>query len=208
MLLPDMNVRGSAHREDSISDHIRYAHWLSQLAIGPEPLAVSVLALLGLVRVETNTRDSARQSTLDEVVAFIEELVDRPTTRIVGRGSDSLVIFDRLCRTAGATDEPVSNTQHAAMAIEHRCTIVSTDANFARIPYLRWRRPLARSSHELQILRRLIDLEWIDHVADLTATSVAILSTVSTETETSDSTSSLVLFHTFPEHPGSAGYSG
>lgn len=142
MLLPDVNVLVYAHRKDSISDHTRYAHWLSQLATGPEPFAVSVLALSGLVRVVTNTRVFARPSTLDEVFAFIEQLVERPTARIIGPGPDHLVIFERLCRAAGATGKLVADAQHAAVAIEHGCTIVSTDADFARFPDLRWRHPL------------------------------------------------------------------
>ena len=144
MLLPDVNVLVYAHRADSIPDHDRYAQWLVRLATGPEPFAVSVLALSGLIRIATNARIFARPSTLDEVFAFATALVDRPNARIVAPGPDHLVIFERLCRDAQAAGKLVADAQHAAVAIEHGCTMVSTDSDFDRFPGLRWRHPLSR----------------------------------------------------------------
>ena len=85
----------------------------------------------------------ARPSTLDEVFAFIRELTDCPNARIVGPGPDHLTIFERLCRDAGAAGKQVADGQHAAVAIEHGCTMVSLDSDFARFPGLRWEHPLA-----------------------------------------------------------------
>ena len=143
MLLPDVNVLIYAHREDSTPEHERYAAWLTRLATGPEPFALSVLVLSGVVRIVTNSRIFHRPSTLDEVFAFIAELVDRPTARVVGPGPDHLAILERLSRQAGAAGKLVADAQHAAVAIEHGCTLVSTDADFGRFPDLRWRHPLS-----------------------------------------------------------------
>ena len=144
MLLPDVNVLVYAHRRDSTPEHDRYAAWLTRLATGPEPFALSVLVLSGVVRIATNGRIFHRPSTVDEVFAFITELVDRPTARVVGPGPDHLTIFERLCREAGAAGKLVADAQHAAVAIEHGCTLVSADADFGRFPDLRWRHPLRR----------------------------------------------------------------
>ena len=144
MLLPDVNVLIYAHREDSTPEHDRYAAWLRRLATGPEPFALSVLVLSGLVRIVTNVRVFERPSTVDEVFAFITELTDRPTARVVGPGPDHMAILERLCRDAGAAGKLVADAQHAAVAIEHGCTLVSTDADFGRFPDLRWRHPLRR----------------------------------------------------------------
>ena len=144
MLLPDVNVLIYAHREDSTPEHDRYAAWLRRLATGPEPFALSVLVLSGVVRIVTNARIFDRPSTVDEVFAFITELTARPTARVVGPGPDHMAIFERLCRDAGASGKLVADAQHAAVAIEHGCTLVSTDADFGRFPDLRWRHPLRR----------------------------------------------------------------
>ena len=142
MLLPDVNVLIYAHVEDSISDHAEYAGWLTRLATGPEPFALSVLVLSGFIRVATNPRIFAPPSTLVRSFAFVSSLVERPTARIVGPGPDHMDIFERLCRESRATGKLVADAQHAAVAIEHGCTMVSTDSDFGRFSRLRWRHPL------------------------------------------------------------------
>ena len=142
MLLPDVSVLVYAHRRDSIPSHAEYAEWLSGLATGPEPFALSVLVLSGFVRITTSARVFSSPSHIDEAWGFIAELVGRPTARIVGPGREHMAIFERLCRAAGAKGKLVADAQHAAIAIEHGCTMVSTDSDFDRFPGLRWQHPL------------------------------------------------------------------
>lgn len=146
MLLPDVNVLVYAHRRDAIPEHHRYAEWLTDLATGPEPFALSVLALSGLVRIVTNPRVFRLPSQLGEVFAFIDQLTARPTARIVSPGRDHLAIFRQLCETADAAGKLVADAQHAAVAIEHGCMLVTTDSDFDRFPGLRWRHPLRNES--------------------------------------------------------------
>jgi toxin-antitoxin system PIN domain toxin len=142
MLLPDVNVLIYAHREDSTPDHHRFAEWLTQLATGPEPFALSVLALSGLVRITTNPRVFKTPSTLDQVFAFVGELTARPTARVVVPGPDHLAIFEHLCRDSRAAGKLVADAQHAAVAIENGCTMATTDSDYDRFPGLRWQHPL------------------------------------------------------------------
>ena len=142
MLLPDVNVLVYAHRRDSIPSHAEYAEWLSGLATGPEPFALSVLVLSSFVRITTSARVFRSPSAIDEAWGFVAELVERPTARIVGPGREHMAIFERLCRAAGAKGKLVADAQHAAIAIEHGCTMVSTDSDFDRFPGLRWQHPL------------------------------------------------------------------
>lgn len=146
MLLPDVSVLIYAHRRDATPDHERYASWLTQLAVGSEPFALSVLSLSGLVRIVTNPRVFHRPSRLEEVFAFIGELTGRPTARLITPGREHLPIFRQLCEASGASGKLVADAQHAAVAIEHGCTLVSTDADFDRFPGLRWQHPLRGSS--------------------------------------------------------------
>jgi toxin-antitoxin system PIN domain toxin len=142
MFLPDVNVLIYAHRSDSCEDHAAYAAWLTSLATGYEPFALSSLALAGLVRIVTNPRVFRRPSTLDEAFAFVGELVARPNARVVHPGPLHLEIFEDLCRRAGASSTLVADAQHAAVAVEHGCILVTTDADFDRFPGLRWQHPL------------------------------------------------------------------
>ena len=142
MLLPDVNVLVYAHVEESVPEHGEYATWLTRLATGPEPFALSVLVLSGFVRVATNQRIFEAPSTLDQSLAFVSSLVERPTARVIGPGPDHLKIFERLCRQSGAVGKLVADAQHAAVAMEHGCTMVSVDSDFSRFPGLRWQHPL------------------------------------------------------------------
>jgi len=142
MFLPDVNVLVYAHRRDATVDHDRYADWLTRMATGPEPFALSVLALSGVVRITTNPRVFRRPSSLGEVFAFIDELTARPTARTLVPGREHMSIFRHLCEAAQASGKLVAAAQHAALAIEHGCTLVTTDSDFDRFPGLRWQHPL------------------------------------------------------------------
>ena len=147
MLLLDVNVLVYAHVEESTPDHADYADWLTRLATGPEPFALSVLVLAGFIRVVTTRRIFDPPSTLDQAFAFVSALVERPTARIVGPGPDHIEIFEKLCRDSKAAGKLVADAQHAAVAIEHGCTMVSTDSDFSRFPGLRWQHPLRPDTH-------------------------------------------------------------
>ena len=103
MLLPDVNILIYAHVEDSSPDHPAYADWVTRLATGPEPFALSVLVLAGFVRIATNPQIFDPPSTTGTAFAFVSSLVERPTARIVGPGPDHLTIFEHLCRESAAT---------------------------------------------------------------------------------------------------------
>ncbi|MDP7112834.1 MAG: type II toxin-antitoxin system VapC family toxin [Myxococcota bacterium] len=142
MRMPDVNVLIYAHREDGHPEHAAYARWMTELATGAEPFALSSVALSGLVRIVTNPRVFRRPSTVDEVFGFVAELRQRPTARLLTPGPDHFDIFEDLCRRSDATGKLVADAYHAALAIEHGCTWASTDADFARFPGLRWEHPL------------------------------------------------------------------
>jgi toxin-antitoxin system PIN domain toxin len=143
VLLPDVNVLLYAHREDSHPEHSRYAEWVTRLATGEEPFALSVLALVGVIRIATNPRIFKPASTLDQALAFTEELLRRPTARLIGPGPRHWILVTDLCQRTGATSKLVADAAHAAVAIEHGCTLVTTDSDFGRFPGLRWQHPLA-----------------------------------------------------------------
>ena len=121
MLLPDVNVLIYAHIDGSTPEHDAYARWVTRMATGPEPFALSVLVLSGFVRIVTNARIFRPPSTLDEAFAFVSSLTERPNARIVGPGPDHMAIFEHLCRAAGATGKLVADAQ-PAQARNHALT--------------------------------------------------------------------------------------
>ena len=107
-----------------------------------EPFALSSLALSGLVRIVTNPKVFEQPSTSQEVFGFIGELRRRPNAHLFNPGPGHWAIFEELCLQSGATGKLVADAYHAALAIEHGCVWVTTDADFARFPGLRWEHPL------------------------------------------------------------------
>lgn len=141
MFLPDVNVLIYAHRND-VPEHPACAEWLSRVANGPEPFALSTLVLTAVVRIVTHPKAYSPPSTHDEVFGFLNGLTSRHNARLVAPGRRHLEIFEDLCRRSGATGKLVADAQHAAVAIEHGCTFVTADSDFKRFPGLRWRHPL------------------------------------------------------------------
>ncbi len=153
MLLPDVNVLIYAHFENIVAEQAEYARWLTRLATGSEPFALSVLVLTGFVRIATNPRIFDPPSTLENAFAFVSSLVERPTARIAGPVPDHLEIFERLRREAGATGKLVADAQHAAIAVEHGCTLVSTDSDFNRFAEVRWHHPWRLDNRQVRSTR-------------------------------------------------------
>ncbi len=73
MQMPDVNVLVYAHR-DGVVNHDRYAAWLTNLATGPQPFALSESVLHGFLRIVTNPRIFDPPSTLFEALRFLDAL--------------------------------------------------------------------------------------------------------------------------------------
>ena len=144
MVLPGVNVLIYAHRTES-PEHQAYARWLTDLAVGREPFGLSELVLFGVVRIVTNPRIFKTPTPPATAMAFARSLLDRPRGVRLRPGPRHFEIFDDLCTRTGATGKPVADAYHAALAIEHGCEWISTDADFGRFPGLRWRHPLRPS---------------------------------------------------------------
>ncbi len=138
MLMPDVNVLVYAHREEA-RDHQRYARWLTGLATGVEPFALSELAAHGFVRVVTNPKIFDPPSTVAQAFSFLDALSARPNCCIIRPGPGHWKIFRQLCNVPGVRGKLAADAVHAALAIESGCEWVSADTDFARFsPPLRW----------------------------------------------------------------------
>lgn len=145
MRVPDVNVLVYAHREDA-PEHGAYAAWVRDLVSAPEPFALSELVLAAFLRLVTNHRVFRDPTPADVAMRFVDELLARSNCRSIGPGPRHWEIFADLYKVTRAKGAFVADVQHAAVAIEHGCELVTSDGDFARIPGLRWRHPLAPTS--------------------------------------------------------------
>ncbi len=140
MNLPDVNVLIYAFRSDT-QHHSVCKAWLQGLAGSGVHFGISPLSLSAVARVVTNPRFYKSPSPIDEVFAFADKLLGQPNCVIVDPGERHWAILKRLCIDAGAKGPLISDVWYAALAIEHGCTFITFDRDFARFPGLSWREP-------------------------------------------------------------------
>jgi hypothetical protein len=135
--MPDVNVLVYAHRADS-SEHERYAKWLTDVARGDEPFALSTMVMQAFVRVVT-TPKVFPGANCAEACEFLRRLIETPRCTVIRPGPNHWGIFQGLCERGGLKGKIVADAAHAALAIESGCEWVTADTDFARFaPALRW----------------------------------------------------------------------
>jgi toxin-antitoxin system PIN domain toxin len=141
VILVDANI--PLYAEDSLSEHhsmIR-AWWDARLS-GSEPVALCWPVLTAFLRIGTNPRLLRRPLTLPEATARVQSWLDQPCVRVLQPSDQHWTVFQRVLREGRATANLVSDAHLAALAVEHNCTLCSTDADFARFKSLKWMNPL------------------------------------------------------------------
>lgn len=141
MLVPDVNVLVYAHRPES-PRHEEYLAWLSELLAGPEPVGMSELVLSGFIRVVTHHRVFREPTPTRTALAFCDAVLASPSVVPLRPGPRHWALFSSLCTGGDARGNLVPDAYHAALAMEHGATWVTTDKGFARFPRLRTATPL------------------------------------------------------------------
>ena len=142
LILADVNVLIYAFRSDA-PKHLVCKAWLESVVLGDARYGVAPLALSALVRITTNPRIFPRPTPINEAFAFCDRLLRRRNAEIIAPGERHWTIFERVCNEAGIRGPGVTDAWFAALALEHGCTWVTCDRNFARFPGLDWREPAA-----------------------------------------------------------------
>lgn len=140
MNLADVNVLIAAFRTDA-QEHASAHAWLERCLRAGAPFGVAPLALAALLRIVTNRRVFVTPSPADQVFAFSAALLAHPKAIRIEAGPDHWEIFASLCQGITLKPDLVTDAWFAALAIEHGCTFVTYDHDFARFPGLRWSRP-------------------------------------------------------------------
>ena len=140
MILPDVNVRIFAFRPDT-AQHAVCKRWLDGVVTADAQFGISPVVLSGVARVTTNARIFREPSSIEAVLAYCDNLLNQPHCDIVQPGERHWQIFGRLCRSTSVRGPLVADAWFAALAIEHGCTWITCDRDFARFPELDWREP-------------------------------------------------------------------
>jgi hypothetical protein len=142
--LVDVNVLVYAFRADS-ERHSEYRLWLSDVIAGDAAFGMAEQVLAGFIRVSTHPKVFREPSRLEDALAFADAVLSQSSCRVVRPSAAHWSLFAKLCKTAKAKGNLVTDAWFAALAIESDSTWITTDRDFARFPGLRWRHPLDHS---------------------------------------------------------------
>lgn len=141
MILADVNVLIYAFRKDS-EHHAICKPWLDHVVLGDAQFGMSPIALSAVARITTNPRIFKQPSSLEEVFAYCDNLFSQPHCAIVEPGDRHWSIFTQLCIKTSTKGSRMTDAWFAAMAIEHGCTWITYDRDYARFPELNWHEPV------------------------------------------------------------------
>ena len=141
MLLIDVNVLVYAFGKGP-PENAPYTAWLEEVLNGDQAYGIADLVLSGFLRIVTHPRVFQSPATIEQALAFAEQVRGRPHCVSIAPGPRHWDIFTRLCRTGSVRGNLVPDAYLAALAIESGSEWISTDRGFARFPGLKWRHPL------------------------------------------------------------------
>jgi len=131
------------YAEDRSSQHHEQARaWWDEQLSGKLPVCLCWTVLNAFLRIGTNKRVFVRPLSLNEAVGRVQSWFDQPCTRLVQPTDHHWVLFQQLMIEGQAKGALVTDAHLAALAIEHGCTLYSTDADFSRFQNLKWKNPL------------------------------------------------------------------
>lgn len=143
MILVDANIL--LYAEDALSSfHQQARKWWDDQLSRSEPVCLCWTVLSAFIRIGTNPRVFEQPLSLEQALARIQSWIDQPCTRVIRPTEQHWTTFRQLLNDAQAVANLVTDAHIAALAIEHGCTLASTDADFLRFPRLKWINPLKR----------------------------------------------------------------
>lgn len=141
MILVDANIL--IYAEDRLSSlHKEARQWWDELLSGESPVCLSWPIISAFIRICTNRRIFHKPLTLDQAINRVQSWMDQPCVRLINPTESHWKIFQTLLSDGQATANLVPDAHLAALAIEHGCTLYSTDSDFSRFPKLKWKNPL------------------------------------------------------------------
>lgn len=145
MKVPDLNVLLYALNPDAEMHEVSRL-WLERSLSGAAPVGFAWLVLAGLVRVSTMRQIFREPLSATEATDWVRTWLDQPPATVVQPGPRHVDLLADLLNAAGRAGNLVSDAHLAALALEHRATIVTFDSDFARFPGVKWERPTAQEA--------------------------------------------------------------
>lgn len=140
MKIVDANVLVYATDRDAIH-HDPAWRWLNEALSGNEALGLSWLVITAFIRLSTHPAVFPHPLTPDHALDTVAEWLSRWHVVALRPTPAHLATLRSLLSPIGTGGNLVNDAHLAALAVEHRATIVSYDNDFSRFPGVRWQTP-------------------------------------------------------------------
>jgi hypothetical protein len=142
MILLDANLLIYAVNADAPLSRKAKA-WLESVLSGQETVGFSWNVLLAFLRLTTRPGLFRRPLPFDTAFDLVASWLNQPSATIVHPGPRHWQVLHELLLPLGTGGNLTSDAHLAALAIEHRAELCSSDTDFARFKGLKWRNPLS-----------------------------------------------------------------
>ena len=129
MKLVDANVLLYAVNRDA-PQHASAKDWLDEALSGGARVAFSWVVLLAFLRLSTNDRVFDEPLSVGDAISQAEDWLAQPAAVVVEPTARHLDVVQQLLAPLETGGNLVNDAHLAALAIEHRCTVVSYDSDF------------------------------------------------------------------------------
>lgn len=140
MNLVDANVLLYAVNTDA-THHRRSRDWLDAALSGADTVAFSWVVLLAFVRLATKVGLFPSPLTVDQAMDRVDAWLSAGPAVVLEPTRDHARLVRTLLAAVGSGGNLVNDAHVAALSIEHRCDVVTFDADFGRFPGVRSQLP-------------------------------------------------------------------
>ena len=140
MNLVDANVLLYAVNQDALQ-HGSAREWLDEALSGGARVAFCWLVLLAFLRLSTNGRIFDDPLSASDAITQVEDWLAQPSAVVVESTARHLGIIQQLLAPLEKGGNLVNYAHLAALAIEHRCAVVSYDRDFLRFDSVKLETP-------------------------------------------------------------------
>ena len=142
MILPDVNLLIYAYNQ-AAPHHDQAREWWEDLMRGRAPVALTWAVVFGFIRLVTHPSVLEDPLRPERALDLVDEWFAGENITIIEPGPRHLCIVRDLFAATGVAASLTTDTNLAALAIEHRVELHSNDRDFERFPGLSFVNPIA-----------------------------------------------------------------
>lgn len=142
VIIPDLNVLLHAYNTEA-REHAAAKKWWAGALTDSTPIGLGWVVILGFIRIATRRTVFAKPLAVAEAITIVREWLAVPGVEILTPGAEHNEILFNMIEIAGTAGNLTTDAHLAALAIEYRAQIATTDRDFSRFPKLRWFNPVS-----------------------------------------------------------------